>query len=104
MLRRQLGGGVGSILFNTDLFKYISLACLFVRLFIPYLKILGSISCYGSSTVSDAFVNKQQLYISTATETELIVNERICCILRTKFSYGLTLPCVSVRLHYLVYQ
>ena len=51
-----IGGGIYS--FNADLFTYISLVCLFVYLFIPYLEILGSISCFGSSPVSEAFVDK----------------------------------------------
>ena len=68
MQRRQLEGGGGPILFNADLFKYISLACMFVYPFIPYLEVLGSISCFSSSLVSDAFVDKQ------ATENEFIVN------------------------------
>ena len=64
----------GSIIVNADKFKYISLVCLFVCPIILYLKILGSISCFGSSPVSVAFVDKEPLYISTATETEFIVN------------------------------
>jgi len=65
------GGGLGKevsscwegfILFNADLFIDIFLVCPFI------LKILGSISCFGSSPVPDAFVDKQPLYIRTAPQ------------------------------------
>ena len=38
-------------------------------------EMLGSISCFGSITVSDAFVDKHPLYIRTAPEAESIVNK-----------------------------
>ena len=72
MQRSTLEGG-GLILFNVYLFHYISLVCLFVYAFIPYLKILGSISFFGSNPVSVAFVDKQPAYSSTTTETEFVV-------------------------------
>ena len=72
MQRNMLEEG-GSIIFNIDLFHYISLVCLYVCAFIPYLKILGSVSFFGSNPVSVAFVDKQPPYASTATETEFIV-------------------------------
>ena len=67
-------GGRGSILFIADLFTHISLVCLFDCLLIPYLEKLGSIICFSLSQFSDVFVDKQPLYIRTATETEFIVN------------------------------
>ena len=96
--KRAVRGGGESILFNADLFTYISLVCLMVCPFIPYLEILrGSISCFGSFPVLVAFVYKQPIYNCTATENEFIVYYGIWCILKTKFSYGFTLPWIKPR-------
>ena len=50
-----------------SLSKYISLVCQSVCSFILHHKILGSISCFGSSPISNEFVDKQLLYPSMQT-------------------------------------
>ena len=66
--------GEGLYSFIANLFTHNSLVCLFDCPLIPYLEKLGSIICFSSSQFSDVFVDKQPLYIRTATETEFIVN------------------------------
>ena len=79
--------------------------CLSICPFIPYLEILGSISCFGSrssSPVSDAFVDKHPLYNRTVPETEFIVNQRIWCVLSKNSLLAYTLPWnnLSLKFHY----
>ena len=71
MQRRQLEGGGRAQFFLTQIYLNIFplSVCLFVRLFH-----LLKYWVHFHVSVSDSFVDKQPLYISTATETEFIVN------------------------------
>ena len=63
-MRQEGGFRGGGLFFLTQIY-------LNIFLFIPYLEIRGLISCFGSSSVSDAFVDKQPLYIRTAPELRI---------------------------------